>query len=217
MSQFPSTPVFRAFVNGTTIGQPGADHLAAAVVYLVLDELAASSGDGRALEVLEVSWLPLGEDGGDYEVVSRRAWNATLTGKAFPKLRELLLGSEATGNLDALSDLWTSPLVKRLERVQLATQSYRPQASFALAASQCSTKLTVELDLGPFIVGARPGGALEVRAEASHRPPDETWTQIVAALDPALWKKVTVAAGALTEPQLAALRKRLPKATVVSA
>ncbi len=30
LTQFPTTPVFRAFAQGTTIGQPGADHLAAA-------------------------------------------------------------------------------------------------------------------------------------------------------------------------------------------
>ncbi len=186
------------------------------IVYLVLDELAASPGDGRELEVLDLSWLPIGEGGGgDYAEVSQRAWKATLTGKAFPKLRELRFGYEASGNLEALEALWTSPLVKRLERVQFFSQTYGASKRFALAANRCSKQLTVQLDFGPFLCVVTPGGRLEVQALESRRPADKTWDELVVQLDPAVWKHVTVAAGVLTEPQLAALRKRLPKADVV--
>lgn len=184
------------------------------IVYLVLDELAASPGEGRELEVLDISWLPLGDGEGEYGEVATRAWKATLAGTAFPKLKELRFGYEASGHLEALDALWASPLVKRLERVRFFSQTYGASKRFALAAARCSKQLAVQLDFGPFLCVVTPGG-LEVQALESRRPADKTWDELVAQFDPAVWKHVTVAAGALVEPQLVALRKRLPKADVV--
>lgn len=186
------------------------------IVYLVLDELAASPGDGRELEVLDISWLPLGEGGGgNYAEISQRAWKATLTGKAFPKLRELHFGYEACGNLEALEGLWTSPLLKQLERVRF---SRYPTADLVrLAEHRCSKQVSIELDLGPYFFVATPGGRLELRAGEHDSYADNIWKQLLPHLAAAPWKHVTVAAGVLTEPQLVALRKQLPKADVVVA
>ncbi|MDX2010803.1 MAG: TIGR02996 domain-containing protein [Myxococcaceae bacterium] len=185
------------------------------VVYLVLDELAASPGEGRELEVLHVSWLPLGDGEGEYGAVAMRAWKATLAGAAFPKLRELRFGSQSSQvQVEALDGLWTSPLVERLERVRFSSQTFNASKRLAWAASKCSPRLAVELDFGPFLCVVRPGGRLELRAVESRRI-DTTWDKLVAELDPAVWKHVTVSAGALTEPQLAALRERLSSAAFV--
>ncbi|MBL8939939.1 MAG: hypothetical protein JNM69_35620, partial [Archangium sp.] len=183
------------------------------IVYLVLDELAASPGEGRELEVLDISWLPLGDGEAEYGKVAMRAWKATLTGAAFPKLRQLQFGRSASGNLEALEGLWTSPLCKRLERVRFSR--YPNAALFALAERRCSKQLTIELDFGPFFFAATPGGDLELRAGEPDGHVDNLWQQLLPHVAAAPWKHVTVAPGALTEPQLAALRKRLPKADVV--
>lgn len=186
------------------------------IVYLVLDELAVSPGEGRELEVLDISWLPLGEGGGgDYAEISQRAWKATLTGKAFPKLRELHFGYEASGNLEALEGLWTSPLLKQLERVRFSRSPN--DELFAVAERRCSKQLTIELDFGPVVFAATPSGRLDVRVGEREARHNDFWTLVLSHVDPALWKHVTVGTGALTEPQLAALRKRLPKAEVVVA
>lgn len=186
------------------------------IVYLVLDELAVSPGEGRELEVLDISWLPLGEGGGgDYAEISQRAWKATLTGKAFPKLRELHFGYEASGNLEALEGLWTSPLLKQLERVRFSRAPNNDL--FAVAERRCSKQLTIELDFGPVVFAATPGGRLDIRVGEREARHNDLWALVLSHVDPALWKHVTVGAGVLTEPQLAALRKRLPKAEVVVA
>lgn len=185
------------------------------IVYLVLDELAASSGDGRELEVLDISWLPLGDGEGEYGEVAMRAWKATLTGKAFPKLRELRFGYEVSGHLERLEALWASPLVKRLERVRFLSQLHGASKRFALAASRCSKQLAVQLDFGPFLCVVTAGGRLEFQALESEPMTDKEWADLFGELDPAVWKHVTVGAGVLPEPQLAALRKRLPKADIV--
>lgn len=187
------------------------------IVYLVLDELAVSPGEGRELEVLHLSWLPLGEGGGgDYAEISQRAWKATLTGKAFPKLRELHFGYEACGNLEALEGLWTSPLLKQLERVRFSRHSPNDDL-FAVAERHCSKQLTIELDFGPVVFTATPGGRLDLREGERRARYDDFWTLVFDHVDPALWKHVTIGAGVLTDPQLAALRKRLPKAEIVVA
>lgn len=180
------------------------------VVHFVLDELVASPGEGRELEVLEVSWLPLGE--GESGVVAERAWKALLTGQAFPKLHELRLGREAASELEALDALWSSPLGKRLTRVRLDADAYTAKKALAVAARQCTRQLSVELDFGPFVCAINAGGHLELRSDPSRLDTDSVWKQLVPALDPTLWKKVTVAPGTLNDAQQAALRKRIPRA-----
>ena len=165
------------------------------------------------MDVSSRCWLPLGDGEGEYGEVAMRAWKATLTGAAFPKLRALQFGYEAAGNLEALEGLWTSPLCKRLERVRFSR--YPNAALFVLAERRCSKQLTVELDFGPFFFAATPGGNLELRAGEPDGHVDNVWKQLLPHVAAAPWKRVTVAAGALTEPQLAALRKQLPKADVV--
>lgn len=180
------------------------------VVYHVLDELAASTEVDRALEMLEISWLA------HSDAVSDRAWAATLTGKAFPKLRELRLGGEASGNLDGISGLWSSPLVRQLEVVRFSAWSLDKPDALGLL-SRASKRLRVELDFGPIVLASNGNGGLVVTAKESRQQADQHWPRIVAALDPATWKTVAVAAGALTDAQRSALEKRLPKATITSA
>lgn len=194
--------------------QPNARHVRVMtdVVYHVLDELAASTEVDRALEVLEISWLPLGHD-----PVADRAWAMTLTGKAFPKLRSLRLGYEAVDDLGPLSGLWTSPLVRQLEVVRLEAQRVAERESLAVLSSQASKRLRVELDFGPLVLASNGSGRLDLRAESSRTGVDQVWPLVVAALDPGTWKTVTVASGALTDEQRSLLEKRLAKATITSA
>lgn len=203
--------------RGTSlILQPNARHIRVLrnIVYLVLDELAASPGEGRELEVLDVSWLPMGDPEGETGRVATRAWKATLTGKAFPKLRELHLGREAASDLDRLKDLWTSPLVKQLSVVRLDASYYSAKKSLSLAASQATKQLTVELDFGPLLFAARPGGELTISTTGGRGETANIWKDLVAGLDPATWKKLDVTRAGLTDAQLDALRKRLPKAAI---
>ncbi|MDP3505027.1 MAG: TIGR02996 domain-containing protein [Myxococcales bacterium] len=196
--------------------QPNARHVRVMtdVVYHVLDELAASSMD-RVLEVLEIGWLPLGRQAEQGNPMPERAWAATLTGKAFPKLRELHLGYEAMYDPEALSGLWSSPLVRQLEAVRCSVYGLdKPDALKLL--SRASKKLRVELDFGPVVLATNGDGGLAVSAKESRREVDQEWPRIVAALDPAIWKTVTVAPGALGDAQLSALAKRLPKATITA-
>ncbi|MDP3238466.1 MAG: TIGR02996 domain-containing protein [Myxococcales bacterium] len=196
--------------------QPNARHVRVMtdVVYHVLDELAASTMD-RVLEVLEIGWLPLGRQAEQGNPVPERAWAATLTGKAFPKLRELHLGYEAMYDPEALSGLWSSPLVRQLEAVRCSVYGLdKPDALKLL--SRASKKLRVELDFGPVVLATNGDGGLAVSAKESRREVDQEWPRIVAALDPAIWKTVTVAPGALGDAQLSALAKRLPKATITA-
>ncbi len=197
--------------------QPNARHVRVmtAVTFQVLDELAASTDVDRALEVLGISWLPLGRDA-DEDPVPSRAWAATLTGKAFPKLRELHLGREAVGNPEAVSGLWSSPLGRRLELVRLSAWSL-DKADALQFLSHASKRLRVELDFDPLMLGSNGNGTLIVSAEEPLGGDDQAWTRIVAALDPATWKTVTITGGALTASQRSALEKRLPKATITAA
>jgi uncharacterized protein (TIGR02996 family) len=205
--------------RGTSlILQPNARHLRVLrdVVYLVLDELAVSPGEGRELEVLDVSWLPLGDPDGDYGRVATRAWQATLTGKAFPKLRELHLGREAASELDALKDLWTSPLGRQLSLVRLDASYSRAAKALAVAASQATKRLTVELDFGPLLFSVRTGGELTITATDGRGETAHLWKDLVAGLDPATWKKLDVTKARLTNAQLDALRKRVPKTSLTT-
>ena len=193
--------------------QPNARHVRVmtAVTFHVLDELAASTDVDRALEVLGISWLPLGGDA--YGPMPSRAWAATLTGEAFPKLRELYLGNEASGNLDGIAGLWSSPLVRQLEVVRFSAWSLDKPDALGLL-SRASKRLRVELDFGPIVLASNGNGGLVVTAKESRMQADQQWPRIVAALDPATWKTVGVAAGVLTDAQRSALVKRLPKATL---
>ncbi|MFZ5442427.1 MAG: TIGR02996 domain-containing protein [Myxococcota bacterium] len=199
--------------GASLIVQPNARHIRTLwnVVYLVLDELAASPGEGRELELLHISWLPMGSPESENGRVATRAWQATLTGKAFPKLRELQLGREAASEPDALKDLWTSPLVKQLSRVRLVASYFHAAKYLSVAAREASSRLTVELDFGAVLFVVTPGGQLAISATGSA---EYIWKDLVAALDPNTWKKVTVAKGALTDKEHAMLVKRLPKATI---
>jgi uncharacterized protein (TIGR02996 family) len=199
--------------GASLILQPNARHIRVMtnVVYLVLDELAASAGEGRELEVLDISWLPLGGDEGHYGVEAGRAWRALLTGRAFPKLRELRLSQEATGDMKALVDLWTSPLSKQLTHVRLDADSYSAKEALTLAGSRCTKQLSVELDFGPFVCVARAGERLELRSQPSRHTAEGVWDELGPQLDPKQWKTLTVAPGTLTDAQLAALRKKFPK------
>ena len=192
--------------------QPNARHLRVMtdVVYHVLDELAASTEVDRALEVLEISWLPIAE------AVADRAWAATLTGKAFPKLRELRLGNEASGNLDGISGLWSSPLVRQLELVRLSAYSLERGEALGLL-SRASKQLRVEVDFGPIVLASNGSGSLDVFKQEPPTGLEQEWPRIVSAIDPTLWRTVTVRSGALTEEQRSALAKRLPKATITGA
>lgn len=196
--------------------QPNARHVRVmtAVTFHVLDELAASTDVDRALEVLGISWLPLGGDA--YGPVPSRAWAATLTGKAFPKLRELQLGREAVGSPEAVSGLWSSPLGRRLEVVRLSAWSLDKADAFQFM-SHASKRLRVELDFDPLVFGSNGNGTLSISAQEPLTGDDYAWTRIVGALDPAIWKTVTIAPGALTDAQRSALAKRLPKATITVA
>lgn len=196
--------------------QPNARHVRVMtdVVYHVLDELAASSGVDRALEVLEISWLPMA--GEAHGPMPARAWAAALTGKAFPKLRELHLGYEAVGDPEALSGLWSSPLVRQLEVVRFSAWSLDKPDALGLL-SHASKRLRVELDFGPIVLASNGNGGLVVTAKESRMQADQQWPRIVAALDPATWKTVTIAAGSLTDSQRGVLEKRLPKATITAA
>lgn len=195
--------------------QPNARHVRVmtAVTFHVLDELAASTDVDRALEVLGISWLPLGGDA--YGPMPSRAWAATLTGKAFPKLRELHLSREAVGSAEAVSGLWSSPLGRRLEVVRLSAWSLDKADAFQFMA-HASKRLRIELDFDPLVFGSNGGGSLTVSAQEPLTGDDSAWTRIVAALDPAMWKTVTITPGALTDAQRSALAKRLPKATITN-
>jgi uncharacterized protein (TIGR02996 family) len=203
--------------GASLITQPNARHLRVLtdVVYMVLDELAASTGVDRALESLEISWLPLGQgaNGKDGDQ-AMRAWRATLDGEAFPRLRELRLGQEASVEGAELDALWASPLARRLELVGCRGSAYDPRRSLALARHATKAR-RIELDFGPIVITALDGGRAEIAAAPSRWSADELWKTLPAAFDPAVWRTITIGPGAATEAQVKALAKRLPNAEII--
>lgn len=194
--------------------QPNARHLRVLtdVIYLVLDELAASPGEGRLLESLHVSWLPIGGTKENRDEVAQRAWQSLLTGKAFPRLRTLSLGTEATSDPEALSAFWTSPLAGQLERIELAVQAYETKRHFALAVKRTTKTLSVVLDFHTYRCTSKAGGLLELESTPVDHPSQEVFPDIIAGLEPSIWKRVVVSG--LGPDQLEALAKQLPRATI---
>jgi uncharacterized protein (TIGR02996 family) len=207
--------------GASLITQPNARHIRVLinVVYMVLDELVASTDIDRALEVLHISWLPLTDEerGGRGQEQADRAWARLLDGKAVPRLRELRLGYEAAREPEAVAALWDSPLVKRLEAVRMKANGYDPKRWLDEAARRATKRLRIELDFGPVLFTARDDGRAELRAAPSRYADDRLWEKLPKALDSSVWRTITVATDAATDAQLQALAKALPKATITRA
>jgi uncharacterized protein (TIGR02996 family) len=184
------------------------------VVFHVLDELANSDGTGRELEVLELGWLVLNAKEGEYFEKSDRAWKALLTGKAFPRLRELHFGYEAPNEPALLTALWTSPLYRQLELLRFTLRTWEVKATFSFLTSKASRQRRIEADFGSFVVGTVGDGTLAIRSQPHRFEADNVWKELVPNFDPKTWTRVTLAPGALTEGQLALLEKRLPRADI---